>query len=337
VNVALYLPLGMASHFVFRKFGLPLFEIFGPVALGFLLSCSVELSQIFEPLRQSSAVDVLSNTAGAALGVIVAVFLTAWPSRSAGRITDPSAALLAGGWFIYLFFPFVPAFNRVHALYRFTDHIAAFRHSSFFSFEPAISAAACWYVAGLLLNAAGARAARLWMVLALLAAPAQLFIVDRQPLRSELFGSVAGMVAFLLRPRRAIPGAREAWGFIIVIALRNLWPFDRVPAASAFSWIPFSHEFSIDAQIGLFMVLGQFVFYGSAIWLLRLSGLNPLKAIVAVTVVAAGLEVAKTHMAAAHPGITAPLLSVIAGYVLVSLSANWLAETPQTGIPRPVP
>jgi len=73
VNVALYVPLGMSAHFAFRKWPPKFFDLYGPVLLGLVLSTSIELAQVFEPVRDASVVDIATNVMGSMLGVVLAV------------------------------------------------------------------------------------------------------------------------------------------------------------------------------------------------------------------------------------------------------------------------
>lgn len=85
VNIAIYVPFGLfglLARAASREGRLGWRDYLAPVAFAFLLSISVELAQIYEPSRSSSAVDVLCNTFGAILGVLVAAVLR----KTSGRI-----------------------------------------------------------------------------------------------------------------------------------------------------------------------------------------------------------------------------------------------------------
>jgi hypothetical protein len=70
-NIFFFLPVGFFSALVFlRKFKNILPVIAVSVAIGLALSVCVEVLQIFLPSRYSSMFDVLSNTAGTALGAL---------------------------------------------------------------------------------------------------------------------------------------------------------------------------------------------------------------------------------------------------------------------------
>ena len=85
VNIAIYIPFGLfglLARAESREGLLTWRDYLAPVALAFLLSIAVELAQIYEPSRSSSAVDVLCNTGGAILGMAAAAVLR----KTSGRI-----------------------------------------------------------------------------------------------------------------------------------------------------------------------------------------------------------------------------------------------------------
>lgn len=72
VNIALYIPFGAVGLLARAEAGdgqLQWRDYVFPVLFAFLLSVTVELVQIYEPGRSSSAVDVVCNTCGTLLGV----------------------------------------------------------------------------------------------------------------------------------------------------------------------------------------------------------------------------------------------------------------------------
>src|ERR1019366_1214406 len=98
VNMLLYVPLGFAAHFALT--GADLLE---PVFLALALSFSIEFAQIYEPGRLASMVDILANTSGAAIGVVLGVFVRA--VRGWGKPRRINAA------FAWLFLAGVAAFR----------------------------------------------------------------------------------------------------------------------------------------------------------------------------------------------------------------------------------
>jgi hypothetical protein len=89
-NIILFLPLGFFGLFVLRRtfVGLGRRRALGAVTLlGGALSGGVELLQLFIPGRNPLVVDLLANTAGAALGAMLAASMPVWlrPAGTARR------------------------------------------------------------------------------------------------------------------------------------------------------------------------------------------------------------------------------------------------------------
>ena len=124
VNVLAYVPLGFFAALVFVPNVRPWAAAALGIGAGFLLSLSMEAAQVFLPSRVSNKLDLITNTAGAALGAIVAARagyaprvtrrLTAWRSRLflPGGSTDLGIALVAL-WFFSQLDPSLPLLGIV--------------------------------------------------------------------------------------------------------------------------------------------------------------------------------------------------------------------------------
>ena len=98
VNILLYLPLGACAYWAFAGLRRPL-QFAAPVLLAALLSTSVEVLQAFEPLRDSSAYDISTNTIGGALGMLIAFAIPLRPSPELFLMAAWTAHLLFfGSW-----------------------------------------------------------------------------------------------------------------------------------------------------------------------------------------------------------------------------------------------
>ena len=69
INILLYAPLGMFGFLSMSGTRRKAVAVGAPIGIGFALSCSMELLQLFDLGRDSGALDVVSNTVGAAVGV----------------------------------------------------------------------------------------------------------------------------------------------------------------------------------------------------------------------------------------------------------------------------
>ena len=80
-----------ANIFMFLPIGLFLLLLFGrrqwwlAIAVGFVMTVSIETAQLFIPGRVSDLRDVVSNTIGATLGVLIGLVLTAAKARRLRR------------------------------------------------------------------------------------------------------------------------------------------------------------------------------------------------------------------------------------------------------------
>jgi VanZ family protein len=322
VNISLYIPLGFAGHLAFRQSRWPAFSIYAPVLLGLLLSTTMELTQLLVPTRDTSIADVVTNVIGSGIGVMLGLVFEAivarnrWPSRTRNyRVADRGALILAFCWAAWLLFPLFPALNS----FELSRRLALFEHSRLFDPVPLVSAAASWYAAGLLLTAA-ARVPPAWLALTLLVIPSQFLIADRQPLPSLLLGAIVGVVLFLARHRSGAPSKAEAWVFLAVIAVRGLAPFHFVAAPAPFNWVPFVPMLSGDWQSLAGVLLEKTFYYGTAIWLLRASGLKWMPSVIAVAAVLASIEIVQIHLPGRVPETTDPVLAILLGFVLAILS-----------------
>ena len=195
VNISLYIPLGFVAQLAMRKSRMALY---GPVLLALLLSMAVELlTQLYEPVRDTSLIDVTTNVIGSILGVSMAVLFAktrgSQPGLSRDFPGDLAAVTLASCWVAWLFFPFFPVLGR----YELHRKIAVFAHSPILtsvSLVSVVSMAAAWYVAGLLLSKARVHQPIALLAFSILAIPAQFFVVERQPLPSALLGAIAGFL-----------------------------------------------------------------------------------------------------------------------------------------------
>lgn len=76
-NIAMFFPIGL---FLLLLFGRRLWWL--AMSLGFGLTVAIELAQVFIPTRVSDPRDIVANTCGAVLGVLIGLALTARKARS---------------------------------------------------------------------------------------------------------------------------------------------------------------------------------------------------------------------------------------------------------------
>lgn len=326
VNIALYVPLGMSGYLALRRRG-P--RIFGPVLIGALVSASVEMLQLYTPTRVCSALDLLNNVLGSALGVgLGMVFESLARPYVAGfgvlRLSDRPALALLFAWVGTLIFPLYP---ETHLL-RLRALLTQFAQTPVFVTVPFLSAAASWFVAGRLLEAAGFRYAGAWLTFALLLLPAQFLIVSRRPLPVDVAGALAGVALFLIFGpycAKSSGAARMlAYGFLVLIVMRGLAPF-HFGAPQHFLWVPFQGFLQMNWQTGILVLLEKIFYYGSAFWLLTAAGVRWHIAARTVILILAFIEIVQTRLPGRTAEITEPLLGLL---IVCSLAA--VSRRPQS-------
>jgi hypothetical protein len=227
-------------------------------------------------------------------------------------------------WVGSLLFPFFP----VLGFYGPVQRMKFFARSPWFAALPFISATVSWLAAGKLMEAAEIRGARLFLGASILVIPLQFFIADRQPLPSDFLGAVTGALLFigLGRPGlRTTPAWATPWiatAFLLTIFIRGLAPFHMVPQASNFSWMPFSGFLNTEWQSAILILLEKSFYYGTAIWLLRASGMSLIFAGAITAVVLAAIEIAQIHLPGRTAEITDPLMAIMLSFALAALSLD---------------
>jgi len=334
VNIALYVPAGVTGHLAFRRFGKLWLSMAAPVLICTVWSATIEMIQLFVPTRDTSALDLATNVIGSMIGVVLGIVLediivlrrsrqVSRQSRKPSRAPDRAALALLFCWLIWLWFPLFPVMGRTQLLQK----AVLFLHAPLAQPVPFFSAMLAWIAAGNLLQAAALRPARRFLAISVALVPLQLFIVDRQPLAAALAGSVAGAACFALfwpmrKTHRNVYWKITAWAFLGVIVFRGLAPFQLSPVANPFEWIPFSGFLNMNWQSGIQVIAEKFFWYGTAIWLMRRSGMRAVNATALVAAVLLGIELAQTRLTGHVAEITDPLWAIFTSAAMVVLTRN---------------
>lgn len=297
------MPVGAVGHLAFRRHGLRAGAWFAPVLLASAMSATVEILQTFQPLRTPSFVDIATNIAGAAAGVPLGRFLAHRIEQTRHRQGwDPVAAALAVVWVAWLLFPAVPEFSRIAVLQK-IDRFWA---------EPLISplrlftAFVVWLVGGRLLAAEGLRKPKLWLWASIALVPAQLLVIGRQPIASDVLGAVLGAGLYpVVAPRVA------AWLLVACVAVRGVAPLEWTAAAQPMNWTPFAALLSANWQRASLVLLEKCFLYGSSVWALNAAGVRLWRATAIAAAILAVIEVVQRHLPGRVPESTDPVIAVL--------------------------
>lgn len=309
VNIVLYVPLGMAGLLAFRSAALALLA-------GFVLSCTMETLQLFDSTRNASGADVITNVAGTAAGIAAGwVFnriIGPQMFRTRLRVADRGALLLLFLALGYLLFPFFPHVG----LYQPRLKLNAFLQAPVLAVAPFVSAVAVWLAIGHLLTAAGFRRPRLWLAGSLALVPLEFFLVDRQPLPSELAGAICGVALFYLSPSNILAAAL----FLLSLGLRGLEPFRFNDAPFHFVVVPFGGVLGGEWQSSLRVLVEKAFLYGTAVWLLSKAVRHRWHAAFAVSGLLLMIEFLQIRLPGRTPEITDPVLALMAGFALAGIA-----------------
>jgi hypothetical protein len=305
------MPLGAAAYLALRRVRPQLLAFFSAVAIGTVLSATVEMLQLFTPHRHCSTVDLASNILGTTLGLLAGYAfqqIADIPSASPGfRLRDRRAIALLYCWIFFLVFPLYP-----------DSWLASWRAklSVFFvlsASSPAqilVSVAECFAV-GRLLVAAGAKAPVRWLLLLLLLLPIQFGIVTHSPKAVEFAGAALGVLVFYLAGKGPVADGAAGIGLLAALTLRGLSPFHFADPGQAFLWIPFGGFLGSEWQGSVSMLLGKSFRYGASIWLMGRAGTGNVRAVAIVAAVLAGIEVLQIWIPGHVAETTDPLLAVL--------------------------
>ncbi len=316
VNLVLYMPLGATACLAFRR---SRFSYVYAVLVGALLSTAVEIAQVYTTTRKPSLMDVACNVGGAALGALLVGLFDLHETRPhAAQPGERGARVLLIIGAAYFLFPLFPVLGRA-ALY---EKLRVIYHLPVLQKEIALSFAAVWFALGRLGWKAWPRLPRWWLAASILLVPVQLFIVERQPLASELIGAAAGVGVFALCGQRRQTATWFAWVFALVILLRGLAPFHLQSVPQDFSWVPFGASLGMEWQAAIAILLEKVFWYFTAIWILRDAGVRWRTATLVAAELLAAIEIAQIWLPGRSPEITDPLLAVLGGTVMWLLRAE---------------
>jgi VanZ family protein len=319
LNVILYVPLGLAAAMVFLRRHSRTVSAVAALLLAFAVSASMELLQVYEPVREPSSLDVLTNSIGGVLGVLIALrnehrirALVRAPERG----LRGAAALLLAAWAVQAFYPLFPDIGRAH-LY---DSLSRVLHTRHLSMTDVLLGIAEWFAVGIALECLFERMRTAWLAaLMLLSLAAQMVIAGRLNSAEEVLA--AGIALALWRFSGGASRVRWcAWLLASGILLRELRPFYFLSVPQPFSWIPFAATLEAGRDSAVIVIARKAFDYGALIFALRCGGWAWLRAGFVVALPLAAAEAIQTYLPGRTPEITDPLLALLMMFLLMIAS-----------------
>jgi VanZ family protein len=303
INVVLYIPFGAASY-LWLSHRAPSLRVLVTLVLGILLSSSMEMIQLFEPLRFCSMVDVTTNFTGTAVGIVLAARFRSMIAFRPG--TGVPLLLLACSMGAILF-PFMPDLSVRHLNYKLLSFI-----SPPFSAVTFFNVLVMWLAAARLMEAA---IDRYVVPLLLLILPARLVVMSITLSWLDAVPAILAVMIWFAWPLRSKRrDALLAALSIAAIVLAGLAPFHFSGTSQGFSWIPFRALFTTDWQNGVVIFFRKSFIYGSTIWLLVAAGASLRRSTLAIAVLLGGLEAVQLWLPNHVSESTDPLHALLMGY-----------------------
>lgn len=330
VNLCFYVPLGVLGVLAWWKGSGTAARWISLVAFGAALSLTLETIQAWVPGRDSSLLDVFNNTigtiAGARLGVAIAGRL---PPGLRLELPSPRRsvpAILIAAWLMSQWFPFLPILRVPH----FSESLQALMQiSSLGWIDLADAFVGALLIGRLLREVLSSSAYRAALAAACLVLPARLFLVVEAAPWPLAVASAAGLLLSAPALFRSQSGTwLLAAAAALLVAARELQPFQFAGTAEPFYWIPFSGFLEDLRSSAIRVTSGKFFLYGAAVWMIRETGVSLRMATAGIAGLLVVGEWAQRYMPGRVAESTDPILAVIAAFMIV-----WLKD----GRPTPVP
>jgi VanZ family protein len=319
VNVGVYVPLGIFGYLAFVQHWRKAGAAAAALLVSLAVSTGVEMAQLFEPSRYCSAVDVVCNVTGGAIGIVLALFhrrsttsVVFW-SEIEAFLRPSEVTILLLCWIGYQTMPLFPQLSTTQLMHK----LASLRSSLSWSPLEIVASTMDWLaVIALIDEVAGPARTAAISAAALLLLPARLLLDTRSLTAAECIGAAAAWIlwgAFLRRLRNRYH--LLAWCSVGVLLLRGLTPF-HFTSAQSFSWTPFAASLSFEHASAVIVLFNKAFLYGTAIWLLRNVGYPYAMGAIGIAALLAVIEAVQIYLPGRTPEITDPLLALTMAVIL---------------------
>ena len=305
-NVVLFVPVGVLGWALLRPARLPMpLAAAWVIAVGVAYAFALQVAQIFVPARDAAWSDVVWNTVGLLLGLLLATPLLRlhMPHWRAQQMRLPLTFVLL--WLLLQWWPFVPRLDWQHIKDALKPLLLVPHWRTTTALDTALSLA----LVGSLLRPLQHRVR--WLLLLPLAAAVGTLIVDRQVLSlSRCVGWLCGVLlawqAWRLPLRTsAVLGASTA---LLWFTFDELRPFQFGESLGVFHWLPFAALLEGSLRANTLALTWQLFWLGIAMVLLHAIGARSVTLAFALGFWAFLLELLQTLLPGRVADITPALL-----------------------------
>lgn len=314
-NIVLFIPYGIVCYFrseISGKFKLNLLFL---IIFGIAFSLLLQILQLYLPSRVVAFSDVIWNTLGIILGLIISQILRnkilLFESRL-GYLYSPQVFLIAC-WVASALIPFIPTLQ----VDQVRDNVKELIASSFY-FNEIVFQFLGWLIC-LYWFISLSNKIFIFYVLICVTLIAKIFLVDNLLTLNIIIGSLCVIIfgKWIIRYIKKYNfDGLLAFFMIIMIMLNSFNPLAINYEFNDFHWVPFSGFLEGSMLINAQSLCEKTFIYGSLVWLLNISSSQIKIATIFVSILLLFVEILQIFIANGTPEITDPVLVLLISYVL---------------------
>lgn len=321
-NLLLYMPLGFCLMFAWNERHGRWPALARTLLVGTALSLGVELTQIFVAFRDSSLTDLVLNAISTLFGAAAAIAYGAF--GTSGRFAvfasirlHPAALSVVLLWLGFRLAPFVPTLDWQ----KYKDALKPLFIDPHVGALELLRYVAGWLVVGYAVSLVTRREYAFAAMLAVVSIVlfGRLVVVGKTLNLSELAAlAVCVPIAAILvasKDRRRVVVVLATLATAAIVA-QGVAPFELLPQAQGFSWMPFRSSLRGSIELNFSALLEKAFWYSSLVWLLARGGWSGVAATLATTALVAAIEIIQMWLPGRSADITDPLLALAAGLLL---------------------
>ncbi len=316
-NALLFLPLGLVIAARLPPAQRTPLRLAAIAAFGTCFALLLQVAQLWIPSRSAALSDVLWNTVGLLVGIVLAMSTERLIAGAQGRPMQPGVPhLLLVLWLAAELAPLVPAFDWQGA----KDALRSLRSMDALAGSEALATMARTLALGVILAAISSRRRSFALLAAVVAATALLkpLVVGQSLTIDDLVGYAGGCAIWLVVSRQSEGRLDGAAAILLLIAysIDELRPFSLRTHPANMNWVPFSAVLTSMTPGTLSSTFRSLFTFATIGWLVFRGGgmLGPTMVMIAIWV--GGLEAAQMWLEGRTADITESVLAIVAGAIV---------------------
>lgn len=320
-NIVLFVPFGVSGVLMLAPKYKNKLAIIATLFFGLVLGIVLQIGQIYMPSRDANLSDAVLNFMGTIVGVIIAVTLNTdkLPLNELKAKLSSFPIMLVFSWLAYRLMPLVPSID----LQEIKNSIKPlFLHPEWESVRVSHDLTA-WLIIFYILARTKQKylSSQYFALVILLCFGLEVLIVSNAVSVSNVAGAFLAVVLWgVVFSRIKYAPALLAGMMIVVLVASGFAPYELASSRQVFRFIPFYGFLGGSMMVNTSSLLEKFFLYGSLIWLLQLSGIRLWVATLITASVTLFIEVGQIFLVDHLAEITDPLLVVVIGFFVSSVT-----------------